>query len=81
MLDVAVTEVLQRSRVVASVGEGVAAGVPQHVRMGFEPQLRFGPCALDHAGKPRRGERRSPLRGEHERRLGLLFALEPPQGA
>jgi len=72
---------LQRPRVVPLVGERVAAGVPEHVRVGFEPQLRFGACALDHAGKPRRGERRSPLRGEYERRLGVLFALKPPQGA
>jgi hypothetical protein len=82
MLDIAMPEVgLQRPRVVSPVGERVAACAPEHVRVVFEPQLRFGACTLDRAGKPRRGERRSALRGENERRLGLLLALEPPQGA
>jgi hypothetical protein len=38
MLDVAVPEIrLQSSRVMSPVGKPIAAGVPQHVRVGFEP--------------------------------------------
>ena len=38
MLDVAMPEVgLQRSRIMPPVGKGIAAGVPEHVRVGFEP--------------------------------------------
>ncbi|MGA8650745.1 MAG: hypothetical protein WB677_09000, partial [Xanthobacteraceae bacterium] len=36
--------------------------------------------ALD-AGEAGSGERRTPLRREHERRFRLLLALEPPQRA
>ena len=36
---------------------------------------------LDHPREARRRERRAALRREHEGRLGLLLALEPPQGA
>jgi hypothetical protein len=49
--------------------------------VGLEAQLGFGACALDHAGKPSRGERRAPFRGEDKWRLRFLLALEPPQGA
>jgi hypothetical protein len=42
---------LQRPRIVPLVGERVSACVPEHVRVGFEPQLRFGTCTLDRAGK------------------------------
>jgi hypothetical protein len=41
MLDVFVTEVgLQRPRVVSPVGQGIAAGMSQHVRVDLEPKLR-----------------------------------------
>jgi hypothetical protein len=36
--------------------------------------------AFNHAGETSRREWRTALRGEHEGRLGLLFALEAPQG-
>ena len=72
---------LQGARVVPLVGQGVATGVPEHVRMRLEPELGLGPRSLDHAGEPSGRERCAPLRGEHEGRLGLLVALEPPQGA
>jgi len=62
------------------VRQGVAAGVPQHVRMGFKAEPRACPCALDHAGETGRRERRAPFRREHERRLGVLFALEATEG-
>ena len=63
------------------VGERVAAGVPEHVRVRLEAELRLEPCPLDHAGEPCGAEGCPALRGEHEGRLGLLLALKPPQGA
>jgi hypothetical protein len=44
---------LQRPGVVAPVGQGVAASVPQHVGMGLEAELRLKPCPLDHASEAR----------------------------
>ena len=64
----------------ASVGQRIAAGMPQHVGMRLEPKSGFGARALDHAGETSRREWSAPLRGEHERRFGLLLAPEPPQG-
>jgi hypothetical protein len=82
VLNVFVPEVgLQGAGVMSLVGQGVAAGVSEHVRVRFEPELGFGACSLDHAGKPCGGEWRAPLGSEHEGRLGLLFALEPPKAA
>jgi hypothetical protein len=43
--------------VVALVGEGVAAGVPQHVRVGLEFKTGAIRGALDHAGEAGRGAR------------------------
>ena len=37
---------------------------PQHVRVDFEPEFGLGACTLDDAGKPSRGEGRSPFRRE-----------------
>ena len=37
--------------------------------------------ALDHCLKATLGEWRAAFRCEHERRFGVLFTLEPPQGA
>ena len=45
----------------------------------LKAELGLGPCPLDHTGEPGRAEGRPALRGEHEGRLGLLLALEPPQ--
>jgi hypothetical protein len=47
---------LDRPRVVPPIGEGVAAGVAQHVRMGLELQAGAG-SALDHPGEAGCGER------------------------
>jgi hypothetical protein len=81
VLDIAVTQVsLKRSGIVSLIRERVATGVPQHVRVRLEPKSGFGARALDHAGETSRREWSAPLRGEHERRFGLLLALEPPQG-
>ena len=52
VLDAAVTKVsLKRSGVVSLIRERVAAGVPEHVRMGLQPDLGFRPCSLDHPGE------------------------------
>jgi hypothetical protein len=64
----------------APVGQRIAAGVPQHVGVRLEGKLRLRPCPLHHAGKARRGEGVSTLRNEYMRGLGLLSALQPPQG-
>ncbi len=60
MLDILVAEIrLQRPRIVPSVGEGVATGVPEHVWMGLETELRLDGCPLDHPSEASGGERRS----------------------
>jgi hypothetical protein len=46
------------------VGERVAAGVAQHVRVGLELQASGRRGALDHPGEAGRGERRSALADE-----------------
>src|SRR5262245_44870581 len=67
MLDILVTQVgLQGARIMAFVGEGEAAGVPQHVRVCLEAEPGFHAGALDHAGKACRRERRTTLRCEHK---------------
>lgn len=77
MLNVFVTEVgLQRPRVVPLVGQRIAARVPEHVWVRLGGKLRLCPSPRDHAGKPGGAERCPALRGEHERRLRLLLALE-----
>jgi hypothetical protein len=50
MLDILMAEVgLQGPSVLPLVGKGVASGMPKHVRMGFEPELRYGAGAFHHA--------------------------------
>jgi hypothetical protein len=46
-----------RHRIVPLVGQGVAAGVPQHVRVRLEPELGLGPRSLNHASEPSGRER------------------------
>ena len=49
MLDILVAEIrLQRPRIVPSVGEGVTAGMPQHVRMWLEAKLGLDTRPFDH---------------------------------
>jgi hypothetical protein len=55
VLDIFVAEIrLQRPGVVAFVGERVAAGVPQHVRVRLEPKFGLGCCSLNHPSEPGR---------------------------
>jgi hypothetical protein len=76
VLDIPMAQVsLQGSGVVPLVGERVAAGMAQHVRMGLEAETRLDPSPFDHAGKANGAEGRSALRREHEGRLRLLLAL------
>ena len=75
-----VRDKLESARIVSLVRERVAAGVPEHVRMRLEAQLGHRACAFDHASEASRREWRAALRREHERRLGILFTLKPPQG-
>jgi hypothetical protein len=81
VLDVAVAEVsLQQPRIVALVGRRKTTGVAQHVRMSWKAQLGLDTSVLHHARKACRRERRPPLTGEHEWRLGILISLQPAQG-
>jgi hypothetical protein len=66
--------------VVPLVGEGVATGVAEHVRVRLQFEARRSSHPLDHPGKAGRGERRSPLADEDKRRR-LAFPLEPAQGS
>jgi hypothetical protein len=43
---------LQRASVVPSVGQGIAASVPEHVSVDLDPQLRRTPSTLDHPRDP-----------------------------
>jgi len=80
MLDILVAQIrLQGPGIMALVRQGEAAGVSKHVRMGLELQPGSLSSPLDHAGKAGRGERCSPFRCEHERRFGILLALQPTQ--
>ena len=66
---------LDRPGIDAVVGQLEAAGVAQHLRV-----TRLT-SALDHRLKAPLGEWRAAFRCEHERRFGVLFTLNPPQGA
>jgi hypothetical protein len=80
MLDVFVPEVgLNGSGVVALDGQREPAGMPQHMGVGLEPEVRLHACTLDHARETCGREGGAALRGEYEGRLGLLFALQPPE--
>ena len=63
------------------LASAIAAGMPQHVRMGLEAKTRLAPSPLDHAGEPCGAEGCSSLRREHEGRFRLLLALKAPQGS
>jgi hypothetical protein len=65
--------------VVAIVGQGVAAGVAQHVRVRLHFKAGGNRRPLDHAGKASGRERGSPLADEDKRRR-LALPLEPAQG-
>jgi len=62
MLDVLVTEVsLQSSGIVAPVGQGEAAGVPQHMRVSLKAERSDRTSAVHEPSKTCRGEGRTPL--------------------
>jgi hypothetical protein len=61
---------LQGSGVVPFVSQRVAAGVPQHVGVGFETEACLDTSPLDYAGKASGAKGRSSLRSEHEGRFG-----------
>ena len=52
MLDVAMAEIgLQRAGIVSLIRQCIAAGVPEHVRVGLEASLASAACAFHHAGE------------------------------
>lgn len=78
VLDVAVPEIgLQGARVVPLVGQRVATGVPQHVRVRLEGQLGLPARPLNHSGKPRSAKGGSPF-GREGRLSALLLTLCTP---
>jgi hypothetical protein len=76
MLNILVAQVrLQRPGIVPSIGQGIAAGVPEQVRVGLGGQLGDLASPLDHSGEASGGERRAALGSEYEGRPGLLLPL------
>jgi len=70
---------LQRPQVGALVNQGVAASMPEHMRVRLERQFRLGPGPRHKEGKARRRERPAPLGHEDEIGMRPTFSLEPPQ--
>src|SRR5262249_4144230 len=70
---------LQRPGVVAGVGQGVAAGMPQHVGEDREGQAGALPEAGEQGAEALGRHRTAALRGEDVGR-GLLLPLQTPQG-
>jgi hypothetical protein len=66
---------LDRARVMAIIGEFVAAGMAEHVRMVLKAQLGLAASPLDHAGQPIGAKGCRALRGEHQERFWFLLAL------
>ena len=60
--------VLQGAGVRPLVGQRIAAGVSEHVRVGLKGKPRLGARAIEHAGEACGGELRIALRCEHEGR-------------
>ena len=80
MLNIAMPQVvLNGARIGVLVGQVKAAGVPQHMRMGREAQAGDLTRERYELGKARCRERRASLAREHERRLGILLALQLAQ--
>src|SRR5262245_10371142 len=81
VLDVLVAEpCLQRPRIVPGIGQGVAAGVPQHVREDGEGHTGAPTEALEQRAEALGRHWATALTGEHIRRC-LLLTLQAPQGA
>jgi len=79
MLDRLVAEIgLDGPGIDAVVGQLEAAGVAQHVRVDLHIEACSLTSAFDHRLKATLG---AAFRCEQERRFGVLFTLEPPQGA
>src|ERR1035437_2017604 len=77
VLDIFVSEImLDCAGVVAIVGELVAAGMAQHVRMNLEREAGLDAQPCDHPTKAADGERRTTLGQEHVARLWRLV-FEP----
>lgn len=70
---------LQGAGVVAVVGQRVAAGVAQHVRVDLERHPGFDAGPFHHPREPGGRKRPSPLAGEHERRCRRLLPLQAAQ--
>src|SRR5258708_10465256 len=82
MLNISVAQiVLQRPGIDAVVGELVASGMSEHVRVRLEgePRLLAGP--LYQAGEPGRREGRLAFRHEDEIAARYRLSLEPPERA
>jgi hypothetical protein len=75
VLDGLVTEpILNAPGVVAGIGQRIAAGVAQHVRVHRKGEASAGADALDQAINRTGGERTTALGGEDKSRIGRLPA-------
>src|SRR6478752_4371846 len=82
MLDRLVAEIgLDGPGIDAVIRQFEAASVAQHVRVDLHIEAYSLTSALNHRLEAALGEWRAAFRCEHERRFGVLFTLEPPQGA
>jgi hypothetical protein len=76
ILDIAMAQVgLQRSRVMPSVGQRIATGMSQHMRVNLDPQLCSTPSSLDHSREARSAQRRTTLAHEDKRCMPALALM------
>jgi hypothetical protein len=79
VLNVLVAQVrLEGPRIMPLIGQRIAAGVTQHVRMNLKVQLSLDARPFDHARKPGCREGAPAFGCKHERRFRLLLALLSP---
>jgi hypothetical protein len=57
---------LERPRVVTPVGQRIATGMPDHVRVNLKVELGLNARAFDHTGETGGAERRAAFRCEYE---------------
>ena len=67
---------LDRPGVVSGVGKGIAATMPEHVRVNLYIQPGLGARPGDQEGEPDRGERPATFRNKHEVGMRGAFPLE-----
>jgi hypothetical protein len=79
MLNVAMPKIgLQSPRIMSGIGQGEAAGMPEHMRMGLEIEAGRGSSTLDHPGEAGRGRTvRFLMVGDTNARRGFAMRIRP----